>query len=139
MKGNAPPSDLKSRNSAKIDQNRPKTRNIEDAMEKGQQREQELENNIEDFGEGEILRTPEGDRYRDIIVGNGKNMDKSVGAAKSSTTNNVNNSKIVSNLDSMQEINNASECSIRYRALRLGKRSRDGLSGEATTIFSYGK
>ena len=28
VKGNAPPSDLKSRNSAKIDQNRPKTRNI---------------------------------------------------------------------------------------------------------------
>ena len=29
-------------------------------------------------------------------------------------------------------------CFIRYRALRLGKRSRDGLSGEASTVFSYG-
>ena len=29
-------------------------------------------------------------------------------------------------------------CSIRYRALRLGKRSRDGLSGEASTVFSFG-
>lgn len=26
----------------------------------------------------------------------------------------------------------------RYKALRLGKRSRDGLSGEATVVFSYG-
>jgi hypothetical protein len=26
----------------------------------------------------------------------------------------------------------------RYRALRLGKRSRDGVSGEATTVFSFG-
>lgn len=29
-------------------------------------------------------------------------------------------------------------CAIRYRALRLGKRSRDGLSGEASTVFSFG-
>lgn len=131
VKGNAPPPDLKSKNSAKID--RPKTRNMEDAMEIGKQREQELENSIEEYGEGEILSTPEGDRYRDLIVGTGGNNNNN-----DNNNNNIKN-QIASSQSAILEINGASECSIRYRALRLGKRSRDGLSGEATTIFSYGK
>lgn len=50
-----------------------------------------------------------GDRYRDIVVGSG--------------------GKALADGDT---------CAIRYRALRLGKRSRDGLSGEASTVFSFG-
>ena len=61
-----------------------------------------------DKDDGKFEQTDEGDRFRDIIVGTG------VEAAEGSTV------------------------SIKYRVLRLGKRSRDGLSGEASLVFSYG-
>ncbi len=50
-----------------------------------------------------------GDRYRDLVVGTGG-----------------------------KPLAEGDGCAIRYRALRLGKRSRDGLSGEASTVFSFG-
>jgi hypothetical protein len=56
-----------------------------------------------------IERTIGGDRYRDLIVGNGN--------------------KAVSNGDTV---------SIRYRVMRLGTKARDGLTGEGQTIFSFG-
>lgn len=55
-----------------------------------------------------VLSTPEGDRYKDLIFGTGP------AAAR------------------------GSEVTVKYRVLRLGKRSRDGLSGEASPIFSLG-
>jgi len=53
-------------------------------------------------------RTKGGDRFRDLISGDGK----TVGAG-----------------DTVE---------IRYRVMRLGTKARDGLSGEGQTIFSYG-
>jgi FKBP-type peptidyl-prolyl cis-trans isomerase len=55
-----------------------------------------------------IERTTGGDRYRDLRVGSGK-------AAASGDL-----------------------VDIQYRVMRLGTKSRDGLSGEGQTIFSYG-
>jgi hypothetical protein len=57
---------------------------------------------------GTFATTEDGDRYREEIEGDG------------------------------EEVGEGSEVSIKYRVLRLGKRSRDGLSGEASLVFSYG-
>lgn len=54
-------------------------------------------------------RTAGGDRYRDLVVGNGE--------------------KTVAQGDAVE---------IRYRVMRLGTKARDGLSGEGQTIFSLG-
>jgi len=58
--------------------------------------------------DGKFSVTEEGDRYRDEKVGEG------------------------------EEVGEGSVVNIKYRVLRLGKRSRDGLSGEASLIFSFG-
>ena len=55
-----------------------------------------------------ILRTKGGDRYRDLTVGDGK------------------------------EVANGDAVEIRYRVMRLGTKARDGLTGEGQTIFSFG-
>jgi len=55
-----------------------------------------------------ILRTPGGDRYRDITVGDG------------------------------QAVKGGDTVEIRYRVMRLGTKARDGLTGEGQTIFSFG-
>lgn len=70
--------------------------------------EDELFAQVDGGAASSFSKTSEGDRYRDMVVGTGEQIEKG------STTN------------------------IRYRALRLGKRSRDGLSGEASVVFSYG-
>lgn len=56
-----------------------------------------------------ILRTAGGDRYRDLIVGDGG-----------------------------KEVAQGDAVDIRYRVMRLGPKARDGLSGEGQTIFSFG-
>lgn len=56
-----------------------------------------------------ILRTAGGDRYRDLVVGEGG-----------------------------KEVAQGDTVDIRYRVMRLGTKARDGLSGEGQTIFSYG-
>lgn len=61
-----------------------------------------------DKEDGKFQVTAAGDRYRDITVGDGP------------------------------EVKSGSTVDIRYRVLRLGKRSRDGLSGEASLVFSFG-
>eukprot|EP00960_Hanusia_phi_P054945 762820-Hanusia_phi.AAC.13 len=61
-----------------------------------------------DKQDGNFSVTKEGDRYRDVRLGTGP------------------------------EVKSGSEVEIKYRVLRLGKRSRDGLSGEASLVFSYG-
>uniref|UniRef100_A0A7S4KNQ0 PPIase FKBP-type domain-containing protein n=1 Tax=Guillardia theta TaxID=55529 RepID=A0A7S4KNQ0_GUITH len=61
-----------------------------------------------DKQDGNFSVTKEGDRYRDVRIGTGA------------------------------EVKPGSEVEIKYRVLRLGKRSRDGLSGEASLVFSYG-
>ncbi|TFJ83384.1 hypothetical protein NSK_005316 [Nannochloropsis salina CCMP1776] len=87
--------------------------NMDEAMEAGRKREQEMFLRQEEEGGSEIQRTPEGDRYRDIFLSS-------------------------SPASSSPPLKAGDACAIRYRALRLGKRSRDGLSGEASTVFSYG-
>mmetsp|Transcript_44938 Transcript_44938/g.123197 ORF Transcript_44938/g.123197 Transcript_44938/m.123197 type:complete len:194 (-) Transcript_44938:376-957(-) len=57
----------------------------------------------------ESEKTTAGDAYRDLVVGTGEDEVKA-GAA----------------------------VDIKYRVLRLGKRSSDGLSGEASPVFSFG-
>lgn len=57
----------------------------------------------------ESEKTKAGDAYRDLVVGTGKEVVMP-GAA----------------------------VDIKYRVLRLGKRSSDGLSGEASPVFSFG-
>lgn len=63
---------------------------------------------FESVNEADIQRTPSGDRFIDLTLGTGKTV--AVGDV----------------------------AQLRFRVLRLGKRSRDGLSGEASTIFSVG-
>eukprot|EP00285_Hemiselmis_virescens_P016121 CAMPEP_0173382904 /NCGR_PEP_ID=MMETSP1356-20130122/5434_1 /TAXON_ID=77927 ORGANISM="Hemiselmis virescens, Strain PCC157" /NCGR_SAMPLE_ID=MMETSP1356 /ASSEMBLY_ACC=CAM_ASM_000847 /LENGTH=278 /DNA_ID=CAMNT_0014337497 /DNA_START=81 /DNA_END=917 /DNA_ORIENTATION=- len=58
--------------------------------------------------ESNFEKTPSGDRFRDKKVGTGA------------------------------EVKMGSEVDIKYRVLRLGKRSRDGLGGEASLVMSYG-
>jgi len=55
-----------------------------------------------------IYKTEEGDRFRDDVEGDG------------------------------EEVGEGSVVSIKFRVLRLGKRSNDGLSGEASLVFSFG-
>lgn len=57
----------------------------------------------------EAQTTTKGDKYRDLKIGNGA-----------------------------IEVCTGSEVAVKYRVLRLGKRSRDGLSGEASPVFSLG-
>ena len=78
--------------------------NKQEALEIGREREAALF----DKEDGKFLVTEEGDRYRDIVEGDG------------------------------EEVGEGSQVRIKYRVLRLGKRSRDGLSGEASLVFSYG-
>jgi len=62
-----------------------------------------------DSEDGEnVQKTSKGDRFKDIVIGEGA------------------------------EVGFGSEVSMKYRVLRLGKRSRDGLSGEASPVFSLG-
>jgi len=68
----------------------------------------EREAKLFDKDAGKVLTTEDGDRYREEIEGEGEEVDE------------------------------GSLVSIKYRVLRLGKRSRDGLSGEASLVFSYG-
>ena len=56
-----------------------------------------------------IMRTKGGDRYRDLITGEGS-----------------------------KEVAEGDAVDIRYRVMRLGPKARDGLSGEGQTIFSLG-
>ena len=56
----------------------------------------------------DVQKTDKGDRYKDLVVGSGPVADR------------------------------GSQVSIKYRVLRLGKRSSDGLSGEASPVFSRG-
>lgn len=68
---------------------------------------------LEQFGATEasvFSKTKSGVRYKDLVAGN-----KEDGIAE-----------------------NGKELSLRYKVMRQGKRSSDGLSGEATTIFSLG-
>lgn len=78
--------------------------NKQEALEIGREREAKLF----DKEDGKFEVTEDGERYRDIKVGDG------------------------------EEVGEGSAVSIKYRVLRLGKRSRDGLSGEASLVFSYG-
>lgn len=61
-----------------------------------------------DKEDGTFKSTKSGDRYRDVKEGTGMEVTEKTTAA------------------------------IKYRVLRLGKRSRDGLSGEASLVFSFG-
>jgi hypothetical protein len=63
---------------------------------------------FEEEGKKPVFKTEDGDRFRDEVEGDG------------------------------EEVGEGSVVSIKYRVLRLGKRSRDGLSGEASLVFSYG-
>lgn len=73
-----------------------------------------MKREIEKYGVGEqnmkFSVTPSGTRYKDITVGSA-----SAGVAEKGST-----------------------VQLRYRVMRSGKRSADGLSGEASTIFSLG-
>jgi len=77
-------------------------------IQEARERGAKREAELFDKDSGEFQKTPSGDRYRDIVVGTGA------------------------------EVKTGSEADIKYRVLRLGKRSRDGLSGEASLVFSYG-
>lgn len=68
----------------------------------------EREAKLFDKDAGKFSTTEDGDRYREETEGKGEEVDE------------------------------GSQVSIKYRVLRLGKRSRDGLSGEASLVFSYG-
>jgi hypothetical protein len=68
----------------------------------------EREAKLFDKDSGKFEATEEGDRFREVTTGKGA------------------------------EVGEGSKVSIKYRVLRLGKRSRDGLSGEASLVFSYG-
>mmetsp|Transcript_130911 Transcript_130911/g.238153 ORF Transcript_130911/g.238153 Transcript_130911/m.238153 type:complete len:349 (+) Transcript_130911:59-1105(+) len=84
---------------------KPKCYNVDDCAALGEEKEKEmLKNERTDFE-----RTEGGDRYRDLITGEG--------------------AKAVAKGDTVD---------IRYRVMRLGPRARDGLSGEGQTIFSLG-
>jgi len=74
-------------------------------------REMGFAKETEEFGsEMTYQKTPSGIRYKDMVPG-----DASAGVAKV-----------------------GSKVQLRYRVMRSGKRSSDGLSGEASTIFSLG-
>mmetsp|Transcript_30310 Transcript_30310/g.116245 ORF Transcript_30310/g.116245 Transcript_30310/m.116245 type:complete len:270 (-) Transcript_30310:2532-3341(-) len=61
------------------------------------------------FGESSDFQVgASGDRYRDVQIGSGKSVGE------------------------------AGEVDIRYRVLKAGKRSADGLTGEGSPVFSYG-
>lgn len=61
-----------------------------------------------EVGGGDFKVGPDGDRYRDIVEGTGKMIE------------------------------NGSEVDVRYRVLKAGKRSPDGLEGEGSLVFSLG-
>ena len=66
---------------------------------------------LEEFAKAndeDVQRTASGDRFKDIVVGSGPEVGKDT------------------------------EVTLKYRVLRLGKRSTDGLSGEASPVFSLG-
>ena len=72
----------------------------------GRQREAELFGSTDDAAD--VQKTAAGDRYKDIVVGEGPVASP------------------------------GSQVAIKYRVLRQGKRSSDGLSGEASPVFSRG-
>jgi len=65
------------------------------------------------FGKSEddadVEKTAQGDRFKDLVVGDGPDI-----------------------------VDRGATVQVKYRVLRLGKRSSDGLSGEASPIFSLG-
>ena len=65
---------------------------------------------FDEADEESISKTKAGDAYRDLVQGEGGGSP----------------------------VQDGSVVEVKYRVLRLGKRSRDGLSGEASPIFSFG-
>lgn len=87
---------------------RSKTTSIDDAMAEGEKRADEMEGAIDDKYAGPLQVTKDGDRYRDVTIGTGSDVAR------------------------------GKEVDLRYRVMKLGKRSRDGISGEAQAVFSLG-
>lgn len=86
-----------------------KCKTIDECEEIGRKKEEALFDTPQDE-QSVIFKTSSGDEYRDIVVGSSSSSDVKLG----------------------------SEVQLKYRVLRLGKRSSDGLSGEASPVFSKG-
>lgn len=83
-------------------------KSMDECQALGQAREEELFGVRDLDGGSKPQSTPRGDKFMDMVVGGGN------------------------------EAREGSQVSIRYRVLRLGKRSRDELSGEGSPVFSFG-
>mmetsp|Transcript_3540 Transcript_3540/g.6988 ORF Transcript_3540/g.6988 Transcript_3540/m.6988 type:complete len:275 (-) Transcript_3540:257-1081(-) len=100
VKGSTPPP------KGNIKSERGSCKTMDECEAVGRLKEDELFSDSSDGGVKTF--TPEGDSYKDIVLGTGP------------------------------EVTAGTTVEIKYRVMRLGKRSRDGLSGEASPVFSLG-
>eukprot|EP00953_Heterococcus_sp_UTEX-ZZ885_P005228 3293-Heterococcus_DN1.PRE.2 len=113
IKGNAPPTAEERQRRKLAQENEVKSRSMTEAYDAGERREIAMRTKAEAdevlIGEESTFRTTAtGVRYKDQSLGQGA------------------------------EVTKGSAVDLRYRVLKLGKRSYDGLSGEATLVFSLG-
>ena len=119
VKGNAPPS----KSSPPGSSPEKKCRNVEECQEQAERlAQQKLEEEMANATPPKVA--PGGSRYKDIVeVGAGGSSEGEEG----STGSGIRVAKAGETVE------------LRYKVLKLGKRSYDGLSGEGTVVFSRGE
>jgi len=120
VKGNAPPPKKSPSSSSSSTSEEKKCRNVEECQEMAERLEAAR---MEEARASMIPASvaPGGSRYRDL--------EETEVAAAGGTASLSSDSRLVKEGD---------EVSIRYKVLKLGKRSYDGLTGEGTVVFSRG-
>jgi len=119
VKGNAPPP----KSSPPGSSSEKKCRNVEECQEQAERlAQQKLEEEMANATPPKVA--PGGSRYKDIVeVGAGGSSEGEEG----STGSGIRVAKAGETVE------------LRYKVLKLGKRSYDGLSGEGTVVFSRGE